>query len=178
MSKFYNKTDYLKYANQQVTNYQDAIKAVKVIIEATKAFDGKVINIRLQKAVNEAFKNAGMPYTSFYLKSDYSTMMYCRDSDSYRNEADTHGYRSTSYIDYTYYLPEIARGDRYNYSEMKEKLYNTMSTISENMFSLMKDIENIDLIEAKYNLLKSDIDDFNDSITSETKQLYSIVRIY
>ena len=69
-----NKEDFIKNAKLEKSIYEDFIKAIEVIKDAAKRFDGKVIDKRFINAANEAILSAGL--TCNRIKSSESQSVY------------------------------------------------------------------------------------------------------
>ena len=170
MSNFYTKEGYKAHARQQILNIEDAIKAIDVIIETIKLFDGKVLNARFKNQANADLKTAGFEHT-FISLDEYGTTLYCRDSDAYKVGEFTY-----NYVDYLHSIAKIKTGDdnRALARETVEAWEKNKEYRKESIKYLRHDLKNIDKIEKDYKRITEEINNFNATTTKSylTRELF------
>lgn len=171
MSKFYTKEQYKAYAEQQILNNKDAIKAIDIIIATIKLFDNKVLSVRFKNKANADLKATGFEHT-FISLDEYGTTLYCRDSDNYQISEFTY-----NYIDYLHSIANIKtdENNRVLALETVEAWEKNKEYRKESIKYLRYDLENIEKIEAEYNQIKASIEKFNAETTRHyiTHDLYN-----
>lgn len=170
MKRFYRKEQYRAYAEQQILNSKDAIKAIDILIETIKLFDGKILNVRFKNKANADLKTTGFDHT-FISLDEYGTTLYCRDSDNYKVSEFTY-----NYINYTHILAKIKTGDdkRILSTETVEAWEKNKEYKKESIDNLTHDLKNLDKIEKEYKQIKASIEKFNTETTKSylTRELF------
>ena len=168
--KFYSKEDFVKHSTQQVKNYEDAIRAIDLIVQVVEEFNSKVLNNRLIRAINKELKeHFNYTFISEIKPDSYNIVLYCRDSDSYADEV------GCCYIDYTYYIAmPVVDDNRIIAADSIELYNNNIKYIQARKNQLTQEIKDIDNIEREYKALNAKVEEFKHKYSYKVQRLYEL----
>ena len=179
MNGIYTKQDFIKYANKQIENNNDKLKAIKVMEQVAKEMDGKQLNRRYIDKVNEQIKNIyNLERTSIvfdttgYSNEKCGFMIYSRDNDSYKTSDEQ--FASWNYVDYDTPIYFGTLDKTIDASKFIETLARAETNIKTTNEQFAHDIAEIETAEQEYKRIKTEIDNFNSKYGYILTNLYKL----
>ena len=168
-----NKQEMILHYTKQSECYNQLKESLPKMIEVLKKFDGKVINIRLEKALQELFSKHEFIVT---IKNKYDNK---KEIELYNQNR---GYKSLSgehwnYLDYNRATFKIDY-ERLNAVNAIESLNKEVTSLKNQSEKLLNDINNINIIEDEYNRICNLIKDFNNKYDFQIRKNYKFDRVY
>lgn len=178
MSRIYYKDQFISHARQQIIENNDLIKGYQIIMEVLPKFDGRVTNKRITDALEQALKaEFQYAYIGWDLMVGYSRLnLTIRDHDRYT----VRGYMNSTnseYVDYnsTAYMPDTDN-KRLDADKTIAAINKSIELLKANSEQLANEAEHINEIEAEYNSIVRQIEQFNEKYSYSVCELYNLRR--
>ena len=172
MSKFYNQESIVKHNREQARVYTELIEGFKTIIPALEKFDGKVINVRLEKAIKELLDKE---HFAVSIKNGYNNNKHLKLWNHKRSYSA--GEYSCNYVDYCSAYIEIDMG-RLNSKNAITELEKECKSLEKQANELLTACNNIADIEKEYKQICDMIRDFNNKVPYQIRESYKFDRVY
>lgn len=178
VEKLYSKEDFKKYAVQQMICNKDKIRALEISAEVIKKFDGKILTIRLKKAIDEELEKV-MRETHFFIDKQYTmttyAKLYCRENDSYTTKTYNDGTRSVNYVDYEIdFIICFQDGNKIDSTKTVEQINGKIKTLQQENKDLQHEHDYINSIEAEFNDIMKRRSEFREKYSYTLQKLYNI----
>lgn len=169
---FYSKKEFTEYGKQQIIVNNDLIKGWQIVAKGVKKFDGKVINIRLTRCIDEALKKE-FEYAFFNFEIRQSTAWFdltVRDNDNFPSVRSS----GVTYVDYQSDIlaPDITNENkRIDAEAIIKNIDERIEGLKKHNEKLQSEIDNIDSIYQKFEAIENQIKEFNSNHSAELKEL-------
>ena len=171
---YYTKEDQVNLFNQQIKYYESSLKGIDELKKILKQFDGKQVNKRLFDKLPDcySFRRDGIEYYNQDLrsiqevkkdKSDYSTWNYITYDKVYFGRYTGIGANE-----------EPIKDGRLVYSIIENAIDLNVIRIKELIKTLKEELKRVDDAIAKRNDLINQIEQFNNSISYETRNYFNL----
>lgn len=178
MDRIYSKEGFQKYAVQQMICNKDKIRALEISTEVIKKFDGKVLTVRLKKAIDEELEKV-MSQTHFFIDRQYITTtyahLYCRENDEYTTKTYNDGSRCVNYVDYVVdFIICFKDENKIDSTKTIEQIDSRIELIKQESKDLQYEHDNINSIEAEFNDIMKRRSKFREKYSYDLQKLYNI----
>lgn len=167
-----NKNQIIKKNVEQVRVYNELIEGLKAIKPAFKEFDGKVINIKLERLVKGRLTQEGL-FAS--LQSDWSNtkVIVLRNQNRGYKSLDGEYFKYVDSDSVSVNLPDR----RLDANETIQSIDIEIERLERRCRALLKANKDIDKIEKEYNDIVNRIKQFNDNTPYVLREYYRFDRI-
>lgn len=170
MKYYKSQESELLYYQKQSECYQILINSFNEIIETVKKFDGKVLNIRFEKALKELFINSDV---NIYESKNQIKIIY---HTGYKDPADKDGW---CYLEYDGIWANIIlnQENRIQAIETILDIQDTIKRLTESKKELDYTIENYDNLKKEYEDICNKIREFDKKYNYIVRQNYKFDRV-
>jgi len=171
---YYKKDDQTNLFNQQIKYYDASLKGIEEVKTILKSFDGKQVNKRLYDKLPECYdlRKDGITYYNQDFRSVQET------------KKDNFGCSCWNYISYdtvyfgrytgTNYNMEFIKDGRLIYENIEKMIDANVLRIQELIKTLKEELKRADAAIAQKTELSKRIEDFNNSLSYETRQYFNL----